>query len=395
MNIKLYNIGIHFIYLFLKIFYPFNKKIKFLVLEQQNLLEKIKSSTKNKKNIVWFHCSSLGEFEQGLPIIEAYEKKYSKHNILVTFFSSSGINNYEKRKNNYIVHYLPFDTKKNAQNFLKIVKPIKCIFIKNEFWFNYINEIKRSKIPFYSVSTIFRKDQFIIKNKWCIKQLSKITHFFVQNQESALILNQIGITQYSVFGDSRFDRVNNLVQNCYDMPLLNSFSRKKKTIIVGSSCKEDEVLLVDFIKKNKEYNYIIAPHELNNLNELCTKTSGIVYSKVDKENIKDYNVIIIDKIGYLSNIYQYGDIAYIGGGFGKGIHNILEPIAFNLPVIFGPNYSKSNEAKELIKIRCAFTINSFSNLKDVIISIKKIDNKITQKYLQEKSGASQKIIAHI
>ena len=351
----------------------------------------------NKRNqdIVWFHCASLGEFEQGKPIIEGYKIKHPTHKILLTFFSPSG---YEIRKNYDEVDwvfYLPADTKKNAKKFINIVNPIKVIFIKYEFWFNYMAECKKQNIPFYSVSSIFRKEQSFFKYDWFAKQLNNVSHFFVQDNNSKELLQKIGFSNCTVAGDTRFDSVISNTQNAISIPLIEKFSENKTTIICGSTWPKDEALLAKYIKENPNYKYIIAPHEMHHISELKKQTNALLFSKADSTNISNSNVLIIDSIGILSNIYKYGDLAYIGGGFGSGIHNILEAVAYGLPVVFGPNYQKFNEATELINKKGAISISNYTELTSAIHDLSTFDKNIAINYIQENSGATTKILNSI
>jgi len=391
----LYNIIIHFYVISIYISSLFNAKSKQWVRGRKNIFTSIEKAINNHENIVWFHCASLGEYEQGKPIIEAYKAKSPTHKILLTFFSPSG---YEVRKGAPLadfVFYLPADTKSNAKRFISIVKPIKAIFVKYEFWFNYMAELNKQNIPFYSVSAIFRDEQAFFKCKWWAKQLKNVTHFFVQDKNSAELLNTIGFNNNTISGDSRFDSVLSNTQNPVRIPLIETFSKSKPTIICGSTWPKDEILLAKYLKDHPENNYIIAPHELQNISALQRQTNALLFSEAGDTNISNSNILIIDSIGILSNIYQYADIAYIGGGFGVGIHNILEAVAFGLPVIFGPNYQKSNEATELINKRGAISISNYKELTSAIDFFNAFDKSIAINYIQENSGATRSIIAHI
>ena len=391
----LYNISIQLYVITIRIASLFNAKAKLWVKGRNAIFQNLAKATNEDQNIVWFHCASLGEFEQGKPIIEGYKIKNPHHKILLTFFSASG---YEIRKNYYgadWVFYLPFDTIRNAKQFINIVNPIKAIFIKYEFWFNYMAELNKKKIPFYSVSSIFRKEQSFFKYNWFTKQLNNITHFFVQDQNSKELLKNIGFPNCTVVGDTRFDSVITNTKNSISIPLIEEFSKKKTTIICGSTWPKDEVLLIKYIKDNPNYNYIIAPHEIQHISELKNQTNAILFSKASNTNIGNSNVLIIDSIGILSNIYQYGNLAYIGGGFGVGIHNILEAVAFGLPVLFGPNYQKFNEATELINKKGAVSISNYKELTSAFDFFTTFDKKIAINYIEENSGATTKILNFI
>jgi len=389
---SLYNISIQLYVIAIRFAALFNAKAKLWVNGKKNIFQKIEEVTKGEQNIVWFHCASLGEFEQGKPIIEGYKQKYPSHKILLTFFSPSG---FEIRKNYEgvdWVFYLPADTKSNAKKFISIVKPIKVIFIKYEFWFNYMAELKKQNISFYSVSAIFSDGQAFFKYKWFIKQLQNVTHFFVQDKTSADLLKSIGLTNHTISGDSRFDSVLSTTQNPKSFPLIKQFCKTKPTIICGSTWLKDETLLSQFIKENPQYNYIIAPHEMHHISHLQKQTGAQLFSTSNTENINSNNVLIIDSIGILSSIYQYANIAYIGGGFGSGIHNILEAITFGLPVIFGPNYQKFNEAAELIALGGAKSISNYTELTLAIDSFANFNQTIATNYIKNSSGATETII---
>ena len=390
----LYNISIY-IYIFIVfIISIFNKKAKRLIKSKKGILNKIKSEINDHKNIVWFHCSSLGEFEQGKILIEKYGKKYANHKILLTFFSPSG---YDVKKNyenvNWVFH-LPFDTKTNAQEFIRIVKPKKAIFIKYDFWFNYMKELKKQNIPLYFVATTFRSNQIFFKFSWFAKQLQNVKLFFLQEENSKILLQKINNKNSVVVGDTRFDSVyENKLEN-KDHNLIKVFSKKRDTIIFGSIWSSDEHLFLKYINQHKEYNFILVPHELNNLQELQNKTSGVFLSELHQQNNSN-NILIIDQIGILASIYKYAKISYIGGGFGNGIHNILESLVFNIPVLFGPNYTKSNEAKDLIKLGVVKSVKNYSEFKDGINQLKKVDKDVIQNYIKRNVGASEKILTYI
>jgi len=391
----LYNISTYLFLIAIHFATLFNAKARLWVKGRKSIFKKLEQTLSNTENIVWFHCASLGEFEQGKPIIKAYKQKHPTHKILLTFFSPSG---YEIRKNTPLadfIFYLPSDTKANAKRFIQLVNPIKVIFIKYEFWFNYMAECKKQNIPFYSVSSIFRKEQAFFKYKWFTKQLSNVTHFFVQNKISADLLKSIGFSNTTISGDSRFDSVLETTKNPKQFPLIEDFCKCKPTIICGSTWPKDEILLAQYIKENPQYNYIIAPHELHHISKLQKQTNALLFSKSTEQNIFTSNVLIIDSIGILSHIYSYGSIAYIGGGFGSGIHNILEAITFGLPVVFGPNYKKFNEAKGLINIKSAVSVKDYSQLKKAFSTFTKFDNSIATNYIKENSGATDIICNNI
>ena len=388
ISIQLHIIAIHIAALF-------NAKAKLWVKGRKTIFQKLTEAIKEDKDIVWFHCASLGEFEQGKPIIEGYKLKYPNHKILLTFFSPSG---YEIRKNYDLadwVFYLPSDTKKNAKKFISIVNPIKAIFIKYEFWFNYMAELNKKNIAFYSVSSIFRREQYFFKYDWAANQLNNVSLFFVQDKNSKELLQNIGFTNCTVAGDTRFDSVIANTQKTVSIPLIEEFSKNKTTIICGSTWPKDEALLAKYIKENPNYNYIIAPHEMLQISVLQKQTNALLFSKADNTNINNSNVLIIDSIGILSNVYKYGDLAYIGGGFGSGIHNILEAATFGLPLVFGPNYQKFKEANELIELGGAKSISNYSELEITILSFINFNKSIAKNYIKSNAGATDIIISSI
>jgi len=391
----LYNISIWIFSIAVHIASLFNPKAKQWIKGRKGIFQKLAEATKEDQDIVWFHCASLGEFEQGKPIIEGYKQKHPTHKILLTFFSPSG---YEIRKN-YDgvdwVFYLPADTKKNAKKFINIVNPIKVIFIKYEFWFNYMAELNKKNIPFYSVSSIFRKEQSFFKYDFFAKQLNNVSHFFVQDNNSKELLQKIGFSNCTVAGDTRFDSVIANTQNAISIPLIEKFSENKTTIICGSTWPKDEALLAKYIKENPNYKYIIAPHEMHHISELKKQTNALLFSKADSTNISNSTVLIIDSIGILSNIYKDGNLAYIGGGFGSGIHNILEAVAYGLPVMFGPNYQKFKEANKLIALVGAKEISNHSELETTILSFIDFDSSISKNYIKNNAGATDIIISSI
>ena len=392
----LYNISIRFYILAIRIASLFRPKAKLWIKGRKNIFQKLKAATENENNIVLFHCASLGEFEQGRPIMEGYKHKYPTHKILLTFFSPSGFEIQKNYNGADWVFYLPADTPSNAKQFIEIVKPIKAIFVKYEFWLNYMTELKRTNIPFYSVSAIFRKEQVFFKYKWFAKQLNNVSHFFVQDKTSAELLKSIGYNNTTISGDTRFDRVKINASSAKGIPLVTEFCKQKPTIICGSTWPKDEQLIANFIKENQQYNYIIAPHELLKIQQLQKWTNGLLFSDANEQNIHNSNVLIIDSIGLLSSIYKYGTISYIGGGFGKGIHNILEPAAFDTPIIFGPHYNKFNEAKDLIEIGGAKSIKNFNELQEAFsYFFSNYQKNICKNYIMQKCGSTKLVIKKI
>lgn len=392
----------------------FNKKAKLWISGRRNIFSIIrKSGVSNTKNI-WFHVSSLGEFEQGRPIIEKIKSQYPDFKIVLTFFSPSG---YEIRKNynkaDYIF-YLPLDTKNNAVNFIKIINPICVFFVKYDFWYNYLNTLSKQNIPTFLISALFRENQIFFRwyGNWYKKILYFFTKIFVQNKISLDILDRNNVHNHIIAGDTRLDRVFEISQSVKNFDIIEKFKSDKFTIVFGSSWEPDENIITNFINlSNNELKYIIAPHEIHkeHISKLIKLLSKkyLLYSEAANSSFKDINVLIIDNIGMLSSIYRYAEIAYIGGGFGAGIHNIQEPATWGLPIVFGPKYKKFQEAVDLIVQGGAFTIKSEDEF-NLIIEKLIYDSDFRQnsglnskKYIADNKGATEiifkefeKIILH-
>ena len=406
----LYLFGIKLFHVLVRLSSIFNAKAKLLLNGRKNIFDDLSQKIQPEDKIVWFHCASLGEFEQGRPLIEELKQRHPDFKILLTFFSPSG---YEIRKNYEkadFVCYLPLDTPQNAKQFLNIVKPQLIFFIKYEFWYFFLKEIGERKIPFYLVSGIFRKNQRFFKKHAVMskKMLTWFTHFFVQNEESKSLLQSINITNVSVSGDTRFDRVYAITQQSKDLPLIEKFAKNNLVVVAGSTWKPDEELLIKYLNSSKNtFKLIIAPHEIHkeNINRIIKlfpdKNLVRCYSEVVETELSNINVLIIDSIGILSSIYKYGQIAYIGGGFGKGIHNILEAATFGMPIIFGPEFKKFQEAVDLIKLGGATSILNFDDLQKTINSFFENNEKIFQmgnscsNYVKEMKGATDKILGNV
>lgn len=372
---------------------------------RKNLLIHIQNTlSKNTHPIAWFHCASLGEFEQARPVMEKFRQQFPVYKILLTFFSPSG---YEIRKNfsgAEYVFYLPADTRSNALTFLQIVKPEIAFFTKYEFWFHYLHELKKRQIPSISFSAIFRESQLFFKpyGKFYKEFLQCFTRIFVQDATSLSLLNDHNIFHAALAGDTRFDRVLEISIQKKDIPLVHIFKDNKNLLIVGSSWPEDLSVLMPVLNSIVNLKIIIAPHELDESSlaniEKQFSGSSIRYSKAVESNIISSRLMIIDNIGMLSSLYQYADLAYIGGGFGKGIHNILEAAAYGVPVLFGPNYSKFKEANDLEKTGCAVPVHTSGQFKSALekfLSDKGHYASVAQKtraYVHANAGASNTII---
>ena len=375
-------------------------------------MQRIKKEVVTTSPIIWVHCSSVGEFEQARPIIEWYKTNKTQYKILVTFFSPSG---YELRKcYKYAdwVFYLPADTSRNAREFLKIVKPHKAIFIKYEFWFNYLHQLKENNIETYIVAAIFRPSQYFFK--WYgapfRKMLNCYTKIFVQDTKSKDLLSSYGISKnVEIYGDPRFDRVYQITKNTPHFPNIEEFVSDSFTIIAGSTWQPDETLLERVIKNFPNTKLIIAPHEIGPKRiaevEKCFKTFNTIkhslISTYSTQKIKEANVLIIDSIGILSSLYRYGKFAYIGGGFGEGLHNILEAAVYGTPVIFGPRFKKFKEATDLLKLGGATSVRNtaelYSIFRNLIYVPTLLEEKgdICYKYVKSNLGATQKITSQI
>lgn len=397
----LYDLGIH-LYRFLILLASFkNEKAAAWIEGRKNLFHYISSHVEPNKTRVWFHFASLGEFEQGRPVLEEMKSKYNDISIVITFFSPSG---YEIRKDYQLadhVFYLPLDTRSHALEFIKLIQPTIAVFTKYEYWYHYFEELQRNKIPLFIVSGIFRKDQLFFKWYGGLhrKMLHMVSHFFVQNEVSKTMLNSLGLNNVSVTGDTRFDRV---VKNMTQVPRIEAieeFCAESKVFIAGSTWPEDEALIASIVTIYPDWKFIIAPHEVDQRHILeieklfpaCTR-----FSEIRKRNI-DTQVLIIDNIGMLSSLYQYGDVGYIGGGFGVGIHNTQEASAFSLPVIFGPNYHQFQEATDLIEKGAFFSIKNTGELKQRMSHLQDQGTRdklgqIAKEYIIASAGATRIIL---
>ena len=371
-----------------------------VLIDKMELLKK----THPNPRIIWFHAASLGEFEQGRPLIEQLREKYPEYQIMVTFFSPSG---YEVRKNYRgadIISYLPYDRPKLVSNFLDIIKPEKAFFIKYEFWGNMLEELHRRNIPTYLVSGIFRKRQIFFK--WYGRSMRPVlrlfNHIFVQDEESKQLLEGLKVKNVTICGDTRFDRVIAIQQQAKQYQWAADFqSSSKFTLIAGSSWPKDEDIFIDHFNKHPEMKLIIAPHEIHesHVKDIISKLKRpyMRYSELDESKVKDVECIIIDAIGFLSSIYRYGDIAYIGGGFGVGIHNTLEAAVYGIPVVFGPNHTAFREALGLLEVGGGFTISDSSSYNILMDSFIADREKLTDAgkkagaYVVDNSGASDAI----
>jgi len=401
----IYGIAIRFYGFGICIASLFNKKARQWITGRKGQWEKISINLAKQENTVWFHCSSLGEFEQGRPVIEKYKKHNPNAFILLTFFSPSG---YEIRKNYEnadLILYLPLDIKKNVTKFLDLIKPQFTVFVKYEFWYNYLHQLWLRNIPLFLISADFREDQWFFKSygRSFRKMLGYFSHIFVQNEQSLIILNMYGIENATIAGDTRIDRVFQISKEVKGNSVIEKFKNQKKLIVAGSTWKQDEEILVKYINESgNNLKWIIAPHEIKKENILRIRKSitrpSVKYSTYKEKQDSNAEVLIIDNIGMLSSLYRYGNIAYIGGGFGKGIHNILEPATFGIPVIFGPNYKKFREACELKEQGGAIPVNNFSDLEKILNElthkdeVRKKAGNISKQYIRKNLGSAQLIV---
>jgi len=403
-----YNFGIN-IYTFLVLIASiFNKKAKLWIKGRKKIFSKLKNYDFSKSKNIWFHVSSLGEFEQARPLIEKIKKQYPKYKIILTFFSPSG---YEIRKTyNFAdyISYLPSDTIRNSKKFITKINPKLVFFVKYDFWFNYLNQLHNKKIPTFLISGIFRKNQIFFKKigKPYQKVLKFFDILFVQNQESIDLLKSINLSNAIITGDTRFDRVIEIAENSINIEIAEKFVMDKKCLIAGSTWLADEKILCEFINDcNNDFKFIIAPHQIeeNHILELLLllKKPTVRFSKANFDKITEYQVLIIDNIGMLSSIYKYGHVAYIGGGFGSGIHNILEASVYGIPVIFGPNFKKFNEAVEMINIKTAFSINFIEEFNQIAKPLlmdnffRKNTAEKAKEFVYKNKGSSEKIMKKI
>lgn len=365
------------------------------------------SALRKEDNVIWFHAASLGEFEQATPVIEEVKTKYSSHKILVTFFSPSG---YEIRKNSDladVICYLPFDTKGNVKKFVSTIKPEIAIIVKYEFWPNLLNELRRQDILTILVSGIFRKEQLFFKpaGNWMRKSLTAFNHFFVQDEVSKNLLKSINLNNVSVSGDTRFDRVSKILQQDNSLSFIEEFIANKHTVVAGSTWQEGETFLINYINQSEDEKFIIAPHNINSKEikklQNAINKRVILFSEKEGKLLNTFDVLLIDTIGLLTKIYAYADAAYVGGAFKTGLHNILEPATFGIPIVIGPQFQKFKEARDLVKLKGCISVknqqefsNTFSKLK-TDKGFREQTGAINEEYIAKNKGATAQIIKFI
>lgn len=417
----IYNIVIYFVLWGIAIASLFNEKVRKMWRGEREAFKILKQKVDPNAKYIWFHAASLGEFEQGRPLMERIRKDYPQYKILLTFYSPSG---YEVRKNYEgadIICYMPVDTRLNAIRFLRLVRPVMAFFIKYEFWSNFLHILKYRNIPTYSVSSIFREDQVFFK--WYGRSYAGVlkcfTRFFVQNEESKRLLEGIGITAVDVVGDTRFDRVLQIKEAAKQLPICEAFRtgvassqsagvphHDFKVFVAGSSWPPDENIFIPFFNEHKDWRLLIAPHVIaeEHLKLILSLIKGkkvVRYTQTTPEEAADADVLIIDCFGLLSSMYNYGDVAYIGGGFGVGIHNTLEAAVWNMPVIFGPNNKKFQEAQGLLKSGGGFEINTYEDFSGLMVSLMNDETFLNQAgdkagaFVAHLAGATDKVLASV
>lgn len=398
-----YSLALYLYVLAIILVSPFHKKARLIVKGQWQTFRILKKKIRDDEKYVWFHAASLGEFEQGRPLMERLRREHPEYKILLTFFSPSG---YEVRKNYEgadVICYLPFDTPGNVMSFLRLAHPCMAFFIKYEFWNNYLHACHFKNIPVYSVSSIFRENQVFFR--WYGKAyghvLKCITHFFVQNEFSRELLLRKGFSNVTVVGDTRFDRVLDIAKQAKELPIVEQFKQGSRLMVAGSSWGPDEDLIIPYFNEHPELKLIIAPHVIkeSHLKEIEGKLQrpSIRYTQVSEENITKADCLIIDCFGLLSSIYRYGEIAYVGGGFGVGIHNVPEAAVYGVPVMFGPKNRKFREAQALLQLGGSFEIIDEASFKETLDRLLtdedflKARGRLAGEYISGNSGASDLI----
>lgn len=405
MNL-VYNFAAHIAYSVLSMYGTFNKKIGLFVKGRKETFDKLSVLNKEDK-VVWIHVASLGEFEQARPIIEELKKSHPEHKIVVTFFSPSG---YEIRKNYEladVVCYLPFDTTGRMQKFLQLTHPELAIIVKYEFWPSLLSELKKQEITTILVSGIFRNTQQFFKSYggWMRKALNTFDHFFLQDESSQKLLESINLTNTSVSGDTRLDRVVRIIEQDNSLSFIEEFKQDSYTVVAGSTWSEGEELLVNYINDSVDEKFIIAPHNMNEKAMATLRNSiqkkVLLFSEKEGKDLSSFDVMIVDTIGLLTKIYSYADAVYIGGAFKTGLHNILEPATFGVPIAIGPKFSKFKEAKDLVELKGCISVNNQDEFSGIFQRFKedadfrKKTGEINQKYIQQNKGATEKIMKYI
>lgn len=403
----MYNIAIYIYLIGVALASIFSKKVHNMWRGERAAFGLLKSKVDPEAKYVWFHAASLGEFEQGRPLMEKLREQHPEYKILLTFFSPSG---YEVRKNYEgadIICYLPLDTPINAIRFLRLVRPVMAFFIKYEFWYNYLHILKHRDIPTYSVSSIFREGQIFFR--WYGKQYKQVlkcfTYFYVQNEKSKELLSKLGITNVAISGDTRFDRVLQIKEQSKQLPIIEAFKQTYKVFVAGSSWPPDEDIFIRYFNEHKDWRLIIAPHVIgeDHLKEILSKLNRktVRYTQATAESVHDAECLIIDCFGLLSSIYHFGEIAYVGGGFGVGIHNVLEAAVWNVPVLFGPNNKRFQEAQGLLRSEGGFEITDYSQFEQTVDKFMStpeflsVSGKKAGDFVKSKTGATDIVLSSV
>ncbi len=402
MQTMLYNFGLAVLRLLLPFMAFFNKKARLFYKGRKNILNNIeKSLSKNNASICWMHCASVGEFEQGLPVVELLKLQYPGLKVLVTFFSPSGYEGVNHPAIDY-KFYLPYDTPLQAAQFVQLVQPLMALFIKYEFWYHHLAQLKKNNIPVFSVSSIFRPSQAFFKwyGGWHRRMLHNFTYFGVQDEDSLNLLKSMGITQAALTGDTRFDRVLKIKETPAQFNNIEEFAGNRKVFMVGSLRPEDDAVVLPFIKSCTNYAFIIVPHDITEGHIKAIKNKlpqAVRYSQYTGEQAG--HILIIDAIGMLSRLYRLAHLAYVGGGFSDGIHNILEPAVYHIPVFFGnKKYKKYKEANDLIARKAAFAVSSSQELATLVTHTEQNYTQVSKQvaqYVQSNRGAAEKMVALI
>jgi 3-deoxy-D-manno-octulosonic-acid transferase len=404
----IYNCLVYFAGFFLKIAAFFSPKLKLFVEGRKNVFQYLEENVFHKSDLIWIHTASLGEFEQGLPIIERLKNDYKNATILVTFFSPSG---YEVKKNSRaddLVTYLPLDTLKNAKKFISLINPKLVIFVKYEVWPNYLSVLNKKNIPTLLVSAIFNKKQLYFKSYggFMRKSLTAFNHIFVQDVASKKLLNSIHLNNVSISGDTRFDRVLKIVEQDNQLDFMEKFKQNQLCFVAGSTWPEDEAILTSYINTTSEnIKFVFAPHTIKKeaIEKLKASVNKnvVLYSEIDPKDISQFDVLIIDTIGLLTKVYSYADIAYVGGGFATGLHNTLEPAVFGIPVLIGPEYKGFKEAEDLVAKKGLISITTLDDFRMQMTQLLNSETyyngtkNVNSNYIMAHKGATEVIVNYI
>jgi len=405
----LYNLSISLISFFIGLSQFFSPKMKLFVRGRKTVFKTLRNTLKPEDKTIWFHCASLGEYEQGLPIMEATKKIFPTYKLIVSFFSPSG---FEVKKNSSVgdvTVYLPLDTPKNAKKFIQLINPSLAVFIKYEFWPNYLFQLKKQHVPTLLVSGLFRENQIFFKSygSFMRKALTSFNHFFVQDEVSKTLLESIQLKNVTISGDTRFDRVSNQLKQDNTLDFISEFKQDKIIVVCGSTWPEDESILLEYINNaSDKVKFIIAPHEVKSSRiedlKMNIEKKTVLYSEMKGKNLADYKVFIIDTVGLLTKIYRYADVAFVGGAMGKtGLHNILEPATFGVPIVIGDTFDNFPEAKALQKLKGLFSVKKPLGCSAILFKLVNDDafrlkaGKISKEYVKNNIGATKKVMTYI